>query len=171
MLVCVGSGGTRPSRAASHGNESRNAADHTSKVWPRPGMTTRQVAIPADRVERCELLGGGERFRVVRADLEPAAELRIVLGGQQRRRLVRLELLLGAAEQLGHRVGGVGVGLADPRPGQAAEVAERGEHVRVPQREHDRARAALGQPGDGPPGSGGPGAKFCSTAAGTSTVR
>ena len=74
--------------------------------------------------------------------------------GQQVGRLVRRELLLGTAEELRDGGGGLGVGLPDPRAGESAEVAEGAEYVRVPQREHDGAGAALGQPGDRPARSG-----------------
>ena len=44
----AGSGGSRR-RLAKNGRDWRNASDHTSNVWPSPGITTEQVATPAAR--------------------------------------------------------------------------------------------------------------------------
>ena len=108
--------------------------------------------MPAAAAERGQLLCGGERVAVVAADLEPPAEVAEggVAGGQEAGGLVRGELLPGPAEEFGDRGVGVGVGLADPRSGQAAEVAKSAEQVGVAQRQHDRAGAALGEPRERP---------------------
>jgi hypothetical protein len=42
----AGSGGRRR-RLAKNGRAWRNASDHTANVWPSPGITTEQVAMPA----------------------------------------------------------------------------------------------------------------------------